>query len=105
MADDSEIIHPNGMIRARNPMDIMFYMMEPDIIEIVKHNNKDLERIKDILDVLLEVIEKRNKGTEYFFSLVELVNSFDKAEADYYLHQYEDVMVRKSDKIRKNEHE
>jgi hypothetical protein len=88
---------PEGVIQLKNHHDILYYFMEPDIEEVIKHDSKNKDRIKDLLDVLLEIIEHRDKGTDAFFALVELMDKIDTKDADNYLKLYEDFFKRRNE--------
>jgi len=89
---------PKGVIQIRNRTDIINHVIMPNIAEILKSEHQNLELIIDYLDLILDVIEKHERGEDEFFSLVGLLNAIDKNAADIYLQLFEDIVIRKEQK-------
>jgi hypothetical protein len=98
MADDDIVKMRGGLMQVKNIHDILYFLMEPDIKEILRSDRKNMERIEDILDTLLEVIENRDRGKDEFSSLVELINNLDKKAADNYLLMFQEMIERKTNR-------
>jgi len=89
---------PKGVIQIKNRTDIIDHVIMPNIAEILKSEQQNMELIIDYLDLILDVIEEHERGKDEFFSLVGLLNSIDKNAADIYLQLFEDIVIRKEQK-------
>jgi hypothetical protein len=80
----------------KDPREFVYLMMQPDIAEIIKSDQKSKERIVDILDTLLDIMMHRPEGNDEFFKLVELLDKTNSPAADDYLKLYEEVIKNRN---------